>query len=187
MTNKQILLSIVAGAVILIICFYAFKDMPESNAEEFVNQNMPSAGKTAGDASTQPVENWGKRCNEDNGKCEIVQTAYIKQNDRPARFVEIALSKNSDTETLVFVSVPLGVSVQNGVILDANEKDDQLEVVPMKTCYANGCVAVAKLKPEFVNDMKMGKDITIYFTALNGKKVQTKFSLIGFTKAYDAL
>lgn len=170
-----IILAVALGA----ICLGIFLTQSSSNSE------VGDAASVATDNALASGENWPKRCNMN--KCEIVQMSYIKKDNKDVKFIELAISKKSSKEAVLGLSVPLGISLQEGIILDVNTEDKEAIQIPMKSCYSSGCVAVANLSANFLRDMSNGKNLIVILTTTQGERLKASVPLSGFAKSFEAL
>ncbi len=149
-----------------------------------------SGGEVIVEPELTEFDDWTLTCvktDEGTDSCIIQQ---IVQNEQSARVAIIDIFKVDDDavfEAGAAIVVPLGVSLAEGVSLKV---DSSLERRYQYTiCINDGCVARIGLTPEDVQRMKNGREMemSVYVGITADRRVELQISLIGFTKAYDAL
>ena len=138
--------------------------------------------------SGQEESAWNVRCNESwtegearRGKCEAFQRLTVQETQQ--RFLEIAIgfpAEGSDTARGVII-MPLGVLLSTGVLITVDEQKP-FQVSP-RYCDAGGCVAFLDMTQDVLDVFRGGNDATVTLYNNQGKKINLKTSLSGFTKA----
>lgn len=147
----------------------------------------PAKTAAAGNAAPAPAngEFWTKRCTDEGTKyCEIFQRLTIKDNNQ--RLIEFAVGYPKDNKGAAQAAIvlPLGVMVAEGIALKVDE--EPAAKASFRTCIPDGCVVVMNLPDTFVDSMKKGKMITVFFLdGGTGKQVNIQMSLESFGKKLD--
>ncbi|WP_378212434.1 invasion associated locus B family protein (plasmid) [Aquicoccus sp. G2-2] len=131
-------------------------------------------------AEAQVFSDWRVACDE-AGSCRMVQT--IVQPSTRRLILQLKVFAGEDPTLLL--SFPLGILLSPGwqYQIDGNRK----AVLPFEICNSEGCHAGVKLTPQLLKAMKRGSDMKITFFDAAREDVMPVISLIGFTKAWEAL
>lgn len=137
----------------------------------------PKSGQSFGD--------WVFECTaiaEGETSCFLVQTIISQKTKKQiARFT---IGSNPNSEGKRFVAfVPLGISIEKGVVLSI-DSGDQVSMV-LKTCIAQGCVAAVDLSETLAAALSRGKVFQVRFEMNRADSpIALKGSLIGITDAF---
>jgi invasion protein IalB len=110
--------------------------------------------------------------------CVARETVIQQQTNAPVAQLQIDRGANADTIRIV---VPLGVLLTPGLSFSPNSS--VVLPIPYATCDFSGCLAVAQLTDEEVQQMKQGGSGMIGVVDRNAKAVKLQFSLKGFADA----
>tara|TARA_R110000850_G_scaffold94971_1_gene199888 strand:+ start:14086 stop:14424 length:339 start_codon:yes stop_codon:yes gene_type:complete len=91
----------------------------------------------------------------------------------------------SGEEATALLTFPLGILLSTGWQYDID--GGRKTVLPFEICNADGCHAGIKLDPQLLSAMKRGNTMRVRFFDAAQTEVNTEISLIGFTKAYEAM
>ena len=149
------------------------------------------AAPAAAAAEPQTFGDWLLRCEargEGQGElCYLHQTLNYSKGNVSGMLLDIkigALGEGKELYTIIML--PLGLSFQSGVIMQA----DGGESTPLtiQTCTNDGCRSVAPVSNDLLRGFREGKVIKVSFMAFGGTQtVVVEASLTGFTAAYKAL
>ena len=154
------------------------------------NGKGTSAQESAAPAATKAAEaqssGWQKRCVDDSEKqCEIFQIIGVGTKEKAMRLSEVAVSLRDDNVIMLGATLPLGITLLQGVGLQID--DGKMMQMPFKTCNTLGCIAISKITPDVLTDMKNGGILNVYFFDGANKKIKVQLTLVGFTKAIQSL
>lgn len=132
-------------------------------------------------ASTPQIFNdWRVACDEAQS-CRMSQTIV-----QPAtRRLILQIKFFSGEEPTALLTFPLGILLSTGWQYDIDGK--RKTVLPFEICNVEGCHAGIKLTPKLLAAMKRGNTMHIRFFDAGQTEVAPGISLIGFTKAYEAI
>lgn len=97
----------------------------------------------------------------------------------------IIIEPEGEPRKILRVTLPLGMSLQQGtrVIVDTNEA--QSKQSPYLFCLQNGCMSDYEATPEMLGNMKKGQVLHVQAIQVNGAAVTLTLPLADFAKAYD--
>lgn len=113
--------------------------------------------------------------------CRMSQT--VAQPATARAILQARLYKGDDPTLLL--SFPLGILLSPGWRYRIDERAEA--VLPFEICDASGCHAGVKLTPDLIAVMKRGSRMQITFFDAARTPVTPTLSLVGFTKAWEAL
>jgi len=147
---------------------------------------LPGVGMAAKDGDT--FQDWTMRCEkvEDTGpeQCHVFQNATDESTGRDVAQMAIGRVPN-DPKPLVIVSLPLGVYLPPGVLIQV---DDQKPIrIPIEVCDPAGCRAGFPLTDEVLAAFKGGLNANVTVQDAAGRQATVPLSLKGFTAALNAL
>ena len=90
----------------------------------------------------------------------------------------------SDDPTAL-ITFPLGILLSTGWQYKIDNQKGA--VLPFEICNVDGCFAGVKLSNSLINSMKRGNKMSIRFFDAAQSEVNPVVSLVGFTKAYEAI
>jgi len=149
------------------------------------------AAPAAAAAEPQKFGDWFLRCEargEGQGElCYLHQTLNYSKDKVSGILLDIkigALGEGKELYTIIML--PLGLSFQSGVIMQA----DGGETTPLtiQTCTNDGCRSVSPVSNELLWGLRQGEQLKVGFVPFGGTQtVVVEASLTGFTAAYKAL
>jgi invasion protein IalB len=97
----------------------------------------------------------------------------------------IVIEPEGEPRKLLRVTLPLGMSLQQGtrVIVDQNEAQSKQSAYSF--CLQNGCMSDYEATPEMLANMKKGQVLYVQAIQVNGAAVTLSLPLADFAKAYD--
>ncbi len=136
--------------------------------------------------SQERIGDWVVTCPKEESKskqCVMAQEITVDQNGVKGRLASFVLFKDqSDGKIKGRFAVPLGVYLLDGLFFRVDEGK------PYKTniavCKQQGCMDALAFKDGLISEFKAGGTLSVYYSVKPGKKMETKMSLKGFTKAY---
>jgi invasion protein IalB len=133
------------------------------------------------------IGDWLVRC--DPGQTHSPCDMYQQQNDAKSQQRVLAISlayiPHLDKHAIQ-ISVPLGVSLASGVVLQAGSYTSP--VMPYRRCDRGGCYVEMLLENSVVDQLNHAGDTALLkIAADDGKNYQLKISLNGFTAAHDSM
>lgn len=154
-----------------------------------------SGGSVQAQTQSQPQESvqtqtqatgWQKRCIDDKKEqCELFQAVIIGDGKQKMRLLDVAISQQSEGDIMLGMTLPLGVTLVQGVALQFDDAD--AIQMPFLKCHANGCFLLSKITSEILSKFKKGNLLNVYFFDSANKKVKLVLSLDGFTAAFKDL
>ncbi len=128
----------------------------------------------------QIFSDWRVACDEAQ-TCRIAQTIVQPSTRR----LILQMKVFAGEEPTLLLSFPLGILLSTGwqYQIDGNRKT----VLPFEICNSEGCHAGVKLTPQLLKAMQRGSEMKITFFDAGQDEVEPVISLIGFTKAWEAL
>jgi invasion protein IalB len=133
------------------------------------------------------IGDWLVRCYpaQTQSPCDM----YQQQNDAKSQQRVLALSlayiPRLDKHAIQ-ISVPLGVSIGRGVVLQAGTYTSP--AMPYRRCDRGGCYVEMLLENSVVDQLNHAGDTALLkVTADDGKNYQLRLSLNGFTAAHDSM
>ena len=167
-------LSLVSGALLgVLVSGAAFAQAPAPAAPP------PPEVKNVGD--------WLVRCypGQTQSPCDMYQQQNDAKSNQRVLAVSIAYIPHLDKHAIQ-ISVPLGVSIQRGVVLQAGSYTSPM--MPYRRCDRGGCYVEMLLDNTVIDQLNhAGDNALLKVTADDGKNYQLKLSLNGFTAAHDSM
>jgi invasion protein IalB len=148
-------------------------------------QSAPAEGASKTQNIQTAETGWQVVCRfatQDRAKltCSMVYETY-SANDR-VRIASVELAK-AEKNRVMIVSAPIGVSLKEGILVELdNAKFGQL---PYSHCQNNGCFASLDITDAMVTSLKKAKILSLTFLDLQGSKIKSDISLVGFGAAFD--
>jgi invasion protein IalB len=148
-----------------------------------------AAGAALAQENGQVFQDWRVRCAEDPqnvaaGGCFIFQSVIHNESKQPVMQIAVGLLANDQTPAAV-VTLPLGVRVAPGVLLQIDE--NEAIRVPFERCLPDGCKVQFRLDEKQMAVFKAGVGGKLAFQDGQGRNVTLPFSLKGFTAAFAAI
>jgi len=129
-------------------------------------------------------DNWQVACEEK--RCQLFSEIKSDEGATLARLYMQNLAKEGqDASVVAIASLPLGLYIPSGVAVDVDE--EMVFRAQLLECREDeGCRAAFDVKPEILEAMKKGKQMSIAIVdGRTERAIAFNFSLIGFTKAYE--
>jgi len=139
----------------------------------------------------QKFDDWTIRCNDNpqnaaTGGCVMFQAVVNKETNRAIMQVAIGYLAQEQVKTpAAVITLPLGVRLPPGVIMQVDEKDSTN--FPFERCLPEGCMVQFRLTADQIAVFKGGTAGKFTFQHASGQPVAIPFSLKGFTAALTAL
>lgn len=133
------------------------------------------------------IGDWLVRCYpaQTQSPCDMYQQQNDAKSNQRVLAVSLAYIPHLDKHAIQ-ISVPLGVSIQRGVVLQAGSYTSPL--MPYRRCDRGGCYVEMLLDNSVVDQLNhAGDNALLKVTADDGKNYQLKLSLNGFTAAHDSM
>jgi invasion protein IalB len=133
------------------------------------------------------IGDWLVRCYpaQTQSPCDMYQQQNDAKSQQRVLAVSIAYIPHLDKHA-VQISVPLGVSVARGVVLQAGSYTSP--AMPYRRCDRGGCYVEMLLDNSVIDQLNHAGDTALLkVTADDGKNYQLKLSLNGFTAAHDSM
>lgn len=151
------------------------------------------AAASAGAASAQTADlqvgqafgGWVFQCNavgQDKTLCAFGTT--VMSSDKKRVVVDLRISRpKADAPFMMSAMLPLGLNIQAGVKTSVDGADPI--DVPLRACFAKGCVASMELDDATVAALRAGTDLSLQFD-IAGKTVTAGMKLEGLNDALTA-
>ena len=140
--------------------------------------------------SNKPVEpsfakdygDWTVRCFPGNSPtpCQMVQLRIVEKTKQRILGVLLAYVPGRDANLMEF-SVPLGVALQNGLVIDTNTYKSG--VLKFTRCDQQGCYVEGAVGGDVLDSMARATAAKVQVVSMNGKRYQLVFSTKGFSEA----
>lgn len=147
------------------------------------------AGTTASLAATKTertFSGWTVICVEDDNsakRCSMIQSR-VRAQDRRTVLIW-AVSANENNELTQTVTVPVGVSIKEGLRLFVGNSDPL--TIGYDVCGPRICLGSVPFTPEFVATIKSSDKASASYVQANKQLMQVDLDLAGFGEAYDYL
>jgi len=167
---KSLLLTAIAGVLL-------------AGGAAFAQPAADAAGPGRPDVKT--VGDWVVRCFpiQSPSPCDMFQEEDSQASRQRVLAISLAYVPGMDRHALQ-VSVPLDIAIPRGLIIQTDSYTSP--VLKYRRCDRNGCYVEMAVDSTLVQGLsKSGADGKINIVADNGKSYGLKFSLKGFTAAYD--
>lgn len=140
--------------------------------------NQPTDVKEIGD--------WTVRCmpGKSATPCHMVELRVAKKSGQRVLGVLLAYAP-SNSATLLQISVPLGVSLQNGLII--NSDTWKSPAIKFRRCDQGGCYVESAVGDDVINQLAKASNAKMQIVSVDGKRYDLAFSLKGFTEARSAM
>jgi invasion protein IalB len=125
-------------------------------------------------------ENWRVTCDG----AEPCRMSQVVVQPSTGRLIVQAKVFKSEPATLL-LTFPLGILLSTGWRMDIDGSAQSLQ--PFEICNVEGCHVGVPLSNAQLSSLKRGNTLNILFFDAAKNEVAPKLSLIGFTKAFDAL
>ena len=144
------------------------------------------AAPTADSGSSKQVGDWTVNCTTaaSPNPCEMAQGVADKASG--SRLLNLSLVYiPANDQTMMVVVVPLGVSIQGGLVLKSDNFTSPK--LPYHHCDRNGCIAEIAIDRPHLQQIGTSQNASITMVADNGKNYALKLSMKGFADADNAM
>lgn len=139
-------------------------------------------------AREKDYQDWRLRCERqeenDPERCFIMQIARTEKDKRDILRIGVRYPE-PDKPAMVFLTLPLGVYLPPGLLLQIDEGETLR--IPVEICLPNGCHTRMALEDKLLKDMKIGRQAKLAFHDSQQQQITVPVSLAGFTAAFAAL
>jgi invasion protein IalB len=146
----------------------------------------PQAPKANQPTDVKVFSDWTVRCfpGKSATPCQMIELRVAKKSGQRVLSVLLAYAP-SNNATLLQISVPLGVSLQNGLVINS----DTWKSPPLKfrRCDQGGCYIESAVGDDVVEQLAKATNGKMQVVAFDGKRIDLAFSLKGFTEARSAM
>jgi invasion protein IalB len=144
------------------------------------------ANKPVQPTDVKDYGDWTVRCFPGNAvsPCQMVQLRIVEKTKQRILGVLLAYIPARDTN-LMEISVPLGVALQNGLIVNA----DTYKSGPLKftRCDNEGCYVEGAVGKDVLAALGRATKSQVQVVSVNGKRYNLVFSMKGFNEAHRVL
>jgi invasion protein IalB len=145
-----------------------------------------AAAKANQPTDVKEIGDWTVRCFpvKSPTPCHMLELRVAKKTGQRILGVLLAYAP-SNNATLMQISVPLGVSLQNGLIINS----DTWKSPPIKfrRCDQGGCYVESAIGDDVVGQLAKATTAKMQIVSVDGKRFDLAFSLKGFTEARNAM
>ena len=139
-------------------------------------------------AREKDFQDWRLRCekksDDEPERCFIMQIAKTETDKRDVLRIGVRYPE-PDKPAMVFLTLPLGVYLPSGLLLQIDEGETLR--IPVEICLPNGCHTRLALNGELLKDLKSGRQAKLAFHDSRQQQITIPVSLAGFTAAFAAL
>lgn len=149
-------------------------------------QPAPQAGKQMQPSEIKEFGDWTVRCYPvtSPSPCEMIELRVAKKTGQRILGFLIAYVPARDAH-VIQVSVPLGVALANGMMIDADTYKSP--VLKFRRCDQLGCYVEAAMGNDVISTLGKATKAQATVVSVDGKRYNLVFSLRGFTEAHQAL
>ncbi len=135
-----------------------------------------------------PASSWSINCSPSGKKtpseCTMQQEIIMKNSQLPVLQLTFAqLSKETPPHALLIV--PLGIYLPGGVVIQID--DNPGKTFPIERCDPDGCHLFMSLTNSTLNQLFLGKLLTVSFFDSDRVKIKIPVNLEGFNDTYKTL
>lgn len=149
-----------------------------------------SAGAREPDAASDAARHgsWIAKCEptreDQQGGCFIIQELVLREGGQ--RVLQVAIGYvPGDAAPIVALSLPLGMSLPAGVVMEVPGADAMH--FPVERCEPSGCRAGARLSPDFLAALGKAARMTVRFNDAKREPIEVAVSLEGFQAGLEAI
>jgi invasion protein IalB len=137
-------------------------------------------------SDVKEFKDWTVRCYPVSSPtpCEMIELRVAKKTGQRILGVLLAYAPSRDAHVLQ-ISVPLGIAIQNGVVINADTYKSP--VLKYRRCDQMGCYIEAAVGSDVIDQLGKATKAEINIVSVDGRKFNLVFSLDGFTEAHNAL
>jgi len=155
-------------------------------APAFAQDAAPQANKPLQPSDIKEFKDWTVRCYPVNSPspCEMIELRVAKKTGQRVLGVLLAYMPSRDAHILQ-ISVPLGISIQNGLVINADTYKSP--VLKYRRCDQLGCYVEAAIGNDVIGQLSKATKSQIDIVTVDGRKFNLAFSLDGFNEAHNSL
>jgi invasion protein IalB len=174
-----------AIAAALLIAPFAL-GAPAKPAPKGDDQGQPQANRPIQPTDVKDYGDWTVRCFPGNSPtpCQMVQLRIVEKTKQRILGVLLAYMPARDAN-LMEISVPLGVNLQNGLVLSTDTYKSG--VLKFTRCDQQGCYVEGAVGADVLGSLARATKGEVQIISMNGKRYNLVFSMKGFTDARSAL
>jgi invasion protein IalB len=162
--------------------------LPEAPLDQAVAPETPLDLSVEPEAPDTPQPDWVVTCTPatDPAKsvCQMVQVLYVEETGQPMVSVTIR-PQAEDRHMGMLLALPHGLYFPPGLTITVDH--GEATYVEIQTSDKNGAYAAVPLTEEFIQAMKLGRDLNISMRFADGRDEVVPLTLNGFTAAYSKL
>ena len=149
----------------------------------------PAASPAEAAPNTPPPQpGWVARCaaasREAPLECEIQESAFVTKTGQLLVQVDVRVTGDKRAP-VALLQLPLGLNLPVGAKLQVDEgKPVDLQI---QTCEQRGCYANLPVAPEFLAQLRSGKELKVSFQNLAKETMTIPLPLADFAAAYDKI
>jgi len=149
-------------------------------------QQQAQANKPAEPTYAKDYGDWTVRCFPGNSPtpCQMVQLRIVQKTKQRILGVLLAYMPARDAN-LMEVSVPLGVALQNGLIIASDTYKSG--VLKFTRCDQEGCYVEGAVGADVLDSLGRATKAQVQILSMNGKRYDLVFSTKGFGEARHAM
>jgi invasion protein IalB len=150
-------------------------------------QASPQATGASTMTENKTVGDWTVRCFavQSQSPCDMYEELQDQNSHQRVLGVSIAYVPSQD-RNVVQVAVPLGVAIQQGVVIKTDAYTSPS--LPFRRCDQGGCYVEMVLDPTILGGLtKSGPQGSVTVVSDDGKSFALRFSLNGFASAHDSM
>ncbi|HUO97353.1 MAG TPA: invasion associated locus B family protein [Rhizomicrobium sp.] len=177
--------AILAAALLASPLALAAKPAPQP-AQQDAQQQAAQANKAAQPTDVKDYGDWTVRCFPANkmAPCQMVQLRIVEKTKQRILGVLVAYLPARDAN-LMEISVPLGVALQNGLVLSSDTYKSG--VLKFTRCDQQGCYVEGAVGNDVMGSLGRATKAQVQIISMNGKRYNLVFSMKGFNEAHHAL
>ena len=119
--------------------------------------------------------------------CTLERSIFADQNQRSKLASVIFQTSSKRNSTQFTLLSPLGTLIQAGVKIGFDEKLLNEKAYAFNLCQQVGCITSFPVDKNVLDRFKKGKNLDLEYISPTNQKIQIKFNLDGFTKAFDKI
>lgn len=164
----------------------ALAAVPAFAQEQDAAAAAPKAQKPIEPDVVKEFGDWTVRCYpvKSASPCEMLELRVAKKTGQRILGVMLAYVPGRDANVLQ-VSVPLGVALANGVVINADTYKSP--VLKFRRCDQLGCYVETAMGNDVVGNLAKATKAEATIVSVEGKRYNLVFSLKGFTEARQSL
>ncbi len=176
MKSLRIVLAFAAAALVAVPAIAQQEDAAQAQKERKPVQ--PDVVKEFGD--------WTVRCYpvKSPSPCQMLELRVAKKSHQRILGVMLAYVPSRDANVLQ-VSVPLGVALSNGLVIDTDTYKSP--VLKFRRCDQLGCYVEEAVGNDVVSKLAKATKANATIVSVDGKRYNLVFSLKGFTEAHQSM